>query len=262
MQTEPSSTETRLARRLNTAIGWLLVLAVPIWMLVGSTRLLATDAYLQIEYGKADFPADPFGFSQDDRREYAPYAVRYLLNDRGIDYLGDLTFPDGRPMYNARELRHMADVKAVAQTAFGWHTLLGIVLAGAFLWLSQKPDGRPILRRSLIYGGTITIATVVVLVTVVALNWNTFFGGFHRLFFESGTWRFEYSDTLIRLFPERFWFDAALTIGGLTVGAEIILMGIAWAWDRQAKTAASADAKTAASADTAAIEAQPDNPGG
>jgi uncharacterized membrane protein len=45
------------------------------------------------------------------------------------------------------------------------------------------------------------------------------------MFFAQGTWQFLYSDTLIRMFPEQFWFDAALVIGTLTsLGAIVILI--------------------------------------
>ncbi len=37
-----------------------------------------------------------------------------------------------------------------------------------------------------------------------------FFSGFHALFFEGDSWLFAYSDTLIRLFPLRFWQDTFL----------------------------------------------------
>ena len=39
--------------------------------------------------------------------------------------------------------------------------------------------------------------------------WN-FFAWFHSLFFTGNSWIFEYSDTLIRLFPIRFWQDTFL----------------------------------------------------
>jgi uncharacterized membrane protein len=48
--------------------------------------------------------------------------------------------------------------------------------------------------------------------------WN-FFSAFHSLFFEGDSWIFLYSDTLIRLFPIRFWQDAFLW------GAVIALAG-------------------------------------
>jgi hypothetical protein len=35
---------------------------------------------------------------------------------------------------------------------------------------------------------------------------------------------FLYEDTLIRLFPEQFWFDAALFIGALTVIGAVVTL--------------------------------------
>ena len=49
------------------------------------------------------------------------------------------------------------------------------------------------------------------------LAFRAFFTAFHRVFFEGDTWLFHYSDTLIRLFPERFWQDAFLWLGGLSL---------------------------------------------
>jgi uncharacterized membrane protein len=40
---------------------------------------------------------------------------------------------------------------------------------------------------------------------------------FHNVFFEPGTWKFLFSDTLIRLFPQRFWQDLFLIVGGLSL---------------------------------------------
>ncbi len=39
--------------------------------------------------------------------------MEYLVNNADISYLGDLKFEDGSPLYNERELNHMADVKNV-----------------------------------------------------------------------------------------------------------------------------------------------------
>ncbi|NDJ62146.1 MAG: DUF1461 domain-containing protein, partial [Chloroflexi bacterium] len=69
---------------------------------------------------------------------------------------------------------------------------------------------------------------------LVITNWDYFFTLFHNLFFESGTWQFLYSDTLIRLFPEQFWFDAALIIGGFNVIMSLGVLGITWRWGRRA----------------------------
>jgi len=41
---------------------------------------------------------------------------------------------------------------------------------------------------------------------------------------------FSYSDTLIRLFPVEFWFDATLTISVLSLAGGLLLALIGWRW--------------------------------
>jgi integral membrane protein (TIGR01906 family) len=59
---------------------------------------------------------------------------------------------------------------------------------------------------------------MLVLTIGLAFSFRYVFVGFHRIFFEGDTWLFQYSDTLIRLFPERFWRDAFVFVVVLTVG--------------------------------------------
>lgn len=205
--------------------GWVLILSIPFLLVMSSIRLVMTPLFLQIEYGLPGFPQDDFGFTTEDRLNYAPLAVSYLLNGDDIAFLGDLRFPDGRSMYNARELHHMRDVKTVTQFMYLAAVIVAFV---ALLVIWRMP--RPGLRKSLMSGGIFTLALIAAIIVIAILNWDFFFTTFHTLFFASGTWRFEYSDTLIRLFPEQFWFDAALVIGGCTVLGAIIILLFAWRW--------------------------------
>ena len=165
-----------------------------------------SPAFLYFEYTRPGFPEDYFGFTIEDRLDYAPFAINYLLNASEITYLGDLTFPDGTPLFNARELRHMRDVKVMTQIAFGGALVIGLItlVAGTVLRLSGR------LSRALLQGSITTLSLIAAIVLVAIINWDGFFTGFHSLFFADGTWYFAYSDTLIRLFPEQFWFDAAM----------------------------------------------------
>ncbi len=61
----------------------------------------------------------------------------------------------------------------------------------------------------------------------VLVAFGVIFVAFHNVFFEAGTWTFLYSDTLIRLFPERFWRDTFLAVGLLAGGAGIALAYLA-----------------------------------
>jgi len=221
---------------MNRVLSILVTICVPILLVLISVRLVMSEPYLQIEYNKPDFPPDSYGFTQADRLRYAPYAVQYLINDAGIDYLGKLTFPDGTPFYNQRELQHMVDVKVVTRAAFG---VLGgtlILLAILVAILIRTPDGRRALQQGLFSGGLLMLAILAALLIYIVVNWNGFFDQFHEVFFAEGSWQFFYSDSLIRLFPVRFWQDAALTIAALSGGGAILLIVAAWGWSRRGQS--------------------------
>jgi integral membrane protein (TIGR01906 family) len=218
---------------LITALGLFLTATLPVFLVLTGVRLVTTQTFLKIEYNRPGFPEDWYGFTKADRLKYAPYAVEYLRNDAGISYLGDLTFEDGTPLYEARELRHMEDVKTVMQAALKIHLALSVALAAAVIALAWKRESRWVLRRALAAGGIFTISLIFVLVVLIFVNWNFFFDGFHSIFFEGDSWQFSNSDTLIRLFPEQFWFDAAMSIGFFTVlGALAAVFGVR-AWERR-----------------------------
>ena len=68
---------------------------------------------------------------------------------------------------------------------------------------------------------------IAAILVYLALNFNALFVTFHRIFFEGETWIFKYSDTLIRLFPIRFWRDAFISVGAFSLigGASLGYVG-------------------------------------
>ena len=225
----PEKPSPRLLRLLSI----LVTLAVPVLLVLISVRLVMTETYLWLEYNKPDFPPDPYGLTLVDRLHYAPYAVQYLTGSAGIDYLRDLTDPDGRRLFNERELGHMLDVKTVTRVAFAVLGVTIILFTLLSVALSASPEGRRALRQGLFNGGLIMLAILASLLLALSLNWDAVFTQFHELFFASGSWVFEYSDALIRLFPVRFWQDAALTVGGLSGTGAILMMAGVWWWERR-----------------------------
>ncbi|MCS7248549.1 MAG: TIGR01906 family membrane protein [Anaerolineales bacterium] len=205
---------------------WKLVsLLTPVLLTLTAVRLLMTPAFLQVEYNLPGFPADPYGFTKEERLYWSGIALEYLLNEAGIEFLADLRFADGTPVYNQRELRHMVDVKDVVQATLRvWYGVL-VFFAGVsiFAWRSGRwAEFRVALRQ----GGLWTVLLLGVILLFVLVSFGVFFVAFHNVFFEPGTWVFHWSDTLIRLFPERFWRDAFLFVGGLAMLGGLIL----WRW--------------------------------
>ncbi|HET9590411.1 MAG TPA: TIGR01906 family membrane protein [Anaerolineales bacterium] len=210
-------------------LSWLVTLLVPIALIGLGLRVLLTPLFLSIEYSMPYFPPDAYGFTKEDRLRWAPYALNYLLIDEDISYLGDLKFDDGTPLYNERELRHMDDVKLVTQGALKvWYaTLAVLLLLGVWAWFG---GWWPAYRLGLMRGGwlmvglAVTVGLIVVIGIAISPNvfWN-FFAVFHSLFFEGDSWMFLYSDTLIRLFPIRFWQDAFLLAAVIALGGGVAL---------------------------------------
>ena len=203
-----------------------LTLAVPIILVLVSVWLVMSPLFLRFEYYRFDFPEDNYGFTTEDRMTYAPRVLNYLLNDADISYLSEMTFPNGRSLFNARELRHMEDVKIVTRNAYLFLIIIASVSALGGLAVWQQEHWRGAIKQGVTQGAVLTITAIVAIVLLSVLAWDVFFTAFHDLFFTSGTWRFAYSDTLIRLFPERFWFDAAITIGILTVTGAVGILGV------------------------------------
>lgn len=210
----------------------LIIFALPPTLVMTSVRLVMTEAFLQIEYNRPGFPEDPFGFTTEDRLEYGPYGVLYLSNNEPLSYLADLEI-DGEPAFNERELKHMEDVQVVTQRAFQIWMITGGIAVFSMVLLARNRSSRKNLMLALRRGGQFTLALMVIGIIAVAAAWNFFFDTFHELLFEDGTWQFYRSDTLIRLYPEQFWFDASLTIGVLTIIGAIFCITFPWFWHRQ-----------------------------
>lgn len=217
-------TDTPNTSKLTAVLGAILTLIYPILTVLIMVRIVMSPLFLQIEYNRPGFPEDYYGFTREDRLMYAPYALDYLINGEPLSYLSDLTFADGTPLYNERELEHMDDVQAVTRAAFLIAILSGLAAFGIAIYLASTM--RITLIRALRRGAVILLVVLASIIIFVVANWDRFFTLFHQLFFADGTWVFLYSDTLIRLFPEQFWFDAAITIGSLSALVALITLVI------------------------------------
>jgi integral membrane protein (TIGR01906 family) len=184
-------------------------------------RLLLTPVFLDIEYRLPGFPPDPYGFTMEDRLYWSKISVNYLLNDDDQE-LENYSLDASTPLYNEREIKHMLDVKTLfKQMLVALNIILAILIAAGFLAL--RTGWLPKYCLAVSRGGWWTIGLIVTILIGVAIGFNAIFTGFHRIFFEGDTWLFAYTDTLIRLFPIRFWRDAFIFIG---VISSIIATGL------------------------------------
>ena len=219
-------------------LSWITALLVVVAIILAAVRILLFPWFTALEYRMPGFPDDPYGFTLEQRLEYAKLSVQYLVNDADISFLGDLRFPAGEQapvqscqppddctrLFNERELQHMLDVKVTVKAAM-WvfnGALVGLLGLGIWAW-RRGWSGE--FQHGLERGGWLTIVLIAAVLLFVLLAFNYIFVIFHQIFFQAGTWSFPTSDTLIRLFPERFWQDTFLAVVLLS-GAIGLLLGL------------------------------------
>lgn len=206
----------------------LVVLLIPIVLVLGSVRLLTTDAYLTFAYGKPGFPSDTYGFTSRQRFILASTNIHYVRAHLPENELSKQTL-NGNPVYNEREVSHMADVQNVFQYVLRiWqYAFVLLLLLGVIFWRSGRLQD---LASAIYTGGIVTAMLILSIGLLAGFAWETWFNLFHRFIFVPGSWIFSYSDTLIRLFPAQFWFDATLSLSILSFGGGLLATLLGWKW--------------------------------
>jgi len=212
-----------------------IAVATPVILTVNSIRLLANDWYIHFEYGRPGFPPDAYGLTGAERTALALIGLRSVLpaQAEGIDSLRQARLPDGSPAFNARELQHMSDVRALLGRVYPLHLVAIVALVALAIAFHRTPATRRVVPLGLRAGAILTLSLAAALVAYILINFNTFFTQFHQIFFEGTSWQFQFTDTLIRLYPIPFWSDAATFITLGTVAQALGLLAGAWVWLRR-----------------------------
>ena len=132
----------------------------------------------------------------------------------------------------------MSDVSRLVQLLAGVAVVSLIVAGVTGAWLRREPQRRG--RILLVAGGSIGVIAIV-LAGTFAVAFEPAFLVFHQLFFPPGTYLFETGSELLLLFPQGFWFDAALVAGVVIILSALVvsLMGLR-GWRRRLATSARA----------------------
>lgn len=213
---------------LRTAI----MIAMPFFLGLGMMTVVIHwewPTYPAWEYGR--IAPDQYGLTAVERLDLATQTLDYL-QDAGraedvIYLLEELQLPTGQPLYNEAEIGHMLDVKILAdQIRFIWIVAMLVVVVGTLIMVT-KPELAYYGWRTVMYGGVATVVILLAIALFILLAWDIFFVQFHELLFPPGTWTFAYTDGLIRLFPEQFWFDVGVIMSGgaLLLGILVATLG-------------------------------------
>ena len=143
-----------------------------------------------------------------------------ILVDLATDGPFDAAFEGGQPLLDARERSHMRDVAGLVRL-LGVIVLVSVVVAVVAGWRLRREPVRQ-GKTMLLAAGSVGAAAVM-LAIVFAVAFEPAFLFFHQLFFPAGTYLFEPGSNLITLFPEAFWYEAALAAGATIVLAALVV---------------------------------------
>jgi integral membrane protein (TIGR01906 family) len=219
-------THMGFARTLATIV---FVIALPVALVTSNIRILINTP-LTYDYAFDRYDADAeTGLSRDDLDSVAGGLRDYFNN--GEDTFYQTVTEDGLegPVFNARETRHLQDVKDLivwvnrAQEASIVFVLAYVV--AFFIW-ARDGNVRQLAMHCLV-GLGIGLLAVGSVGIVAALGFDAAWERFHNIAFANDFWLLNTrTDHLIQMFPEPFWRDMTILLG-IMCAAEALLIGAA-----------------------------------
>jgi integral membrane protein (TIGR01906 family) len=205
-------------------------------LIVNGLRATAHDWIVTFEYGRDGFPADRYGLARDDRTALALTGLDAIRpGTEGVELLRRASLPDGSPAFTEREVAHMGDVRLVFARLLRAQLVAVVLVLALAVGLWGRRDGW-VVPAGLLAGSLATLVIAALAIPVVLLGFDGFFERLHGIFFEGSSWRFPVSDTLIRLYPDRFWEDVSQIVAALTLLQAAVIAPFAWLWLRRART--------------------------
>ncbi len=184
---------------------WLFIIISPLWILGISTRLVFNDWFIEYEYSKKDFPEDRWGLDKEVRKKLALLGLKAVLSEEGLKEFSKEKLPDGRKAFRKKEIKHMKDVNRFLKSFFLFtYISFSIWIIGLFITKNKY--------LYLFYSGLLTVSILITTGIIVMLFYEQAFTIFHNIFFGKYSWRFRYSDTLLRIYPMKFWFDGTVMV--------------------------------------------------
>ncbi|OGO00116.1 MAG: hypothetical protein A2Y58_06030 [Chloroflexi bacterium RBG_13_51_52] len=208
---------------------WLFSLCLPVMLFTASVSAAANCIWLY-EYGFNKYDVSQVtGLAPVEMEKVARGLIGYW--NSGDETFNITVIKDGHPftVFNQREVAHLKDVKAIFQLVY--KLLIGtgayvLIYAGvALFWWRDKRR----LGWGLLGGGGITLVLMAAVGIMIIWDFDQFFLQFHLFSFANDFWQLNpATDYLIMLFPQGFWFDAALFCAGGTALMALMLGGVGW----------------------------------
>ena len=217
-------------RLIGVVTGAAFVIALLLTLVLGAVRF-AFSWQPVYTYSVENYHADQVSGIPQPELLRATHIIRNYFTDNRPDLNISVRNDGGQlvPLFNAREIAHMRDVKALVHRVY---LLLDLAIAYLIiygvitLWLlhrSGRAFAREILRAATLIGLLIIAFGVASL-----FDFEQLFTEFHVLSFSNDFWQLDPAvDHLVQIFPQGFWLDVTLFVGLLALSGALVLATLA-----------------------------------
>ncbi|PIZ51655.1 hypothetical protein COY27_02980 [Candidatus Woesearchaeota archaeon CG_4_10_14_0_2_um_filter_33_13] len=123
--------------------------------------------------------------------------------------------------YTSAEISHLQDVQVLMNNV-DYTLYLSLLICTLILTLQRRKKEK--FRRSLLYGGVITIVFTFLILVISLISFTSAFNFFHRIFFPQGNWLFSFNSLLIQTFSLKFFIDISIRIFLITIFGGIVFI--------------------------------------
>lgn len=223
----PLITGASWIRTLGTIV---FALVLPVFLITSAVRTVTlSESFYLREFAKYRI-AEVTGLSEQELVRVADVFISYF---QSRPTRLELQVP-GRQgltsLFNDRELQHMVDVQIIMQRVLQatWIALGALALSALVIIAADFGTGILALLWAIGAGGLVTAALVGLIALGSLLDFNRLFLLFHFVSFSNDLWLLDpRTDHLIQLFPQGFFYDAALQIGFRSAGIGAAMAAVA-----------------------------------
>lgn len=218
-------------KRLAAIPHIIFVLVLPLLLITSNLRWeINTSSLYEYGFDRYDI-SQKTGLEKGELSRAARGLIEYLNSNEEPIHVEVRRDGQQFDLFNQREKIHLRDVKELVRLDYrvqgaALAYALAYVIVG-FLW--QRRRFGKYLSRSVLWGSAVTLAVMLLIGLAVVLGFDNFFLAFHLVSFSNEFWILDPSkDFLIMMFPEGFFYLAAILMAGATVVEALLLGGAAW----------------------------------
>lgn len=210
----------------------LLILAIPVALVATNVRLAVSEQRVY-DYSVRTYDAASISGIPEDELFRANNQIGKYLTSRDPDPLSIRVTNNGGdvvPLFNSREIAHMADVRDLVQALFivqiaAIAALVALAVVMLVLWPPRA------LAAAALYGSLLTGAALGMAGVFALSGFDSAWSQFHVFAFGNDLWQLDpNSDHLIQMFPEAFWQEITTLLGAVTLLEALFISGPAMAY--------------------------------